>query len=84
MTKLRLSAVLLIMAAACGLVGSVAVSSCSDNKIATNEKPKYLWMCGEANFDRFSNKDTITYYLEKARETGFNNVAYRRKGAVQE
>jgi uncharacterized lipoprotein YddW (UPF0748 family) len=74
MTKLRLSAVLLIMAAACGLVGSVAVSSCSDNKIATNEKPKYLWMCGEANFDRFSDKDTITYYLEKARETGFNNV----------
>ncbi|MDE5555829.1 MAG: family 10 glycosylhydrolase, partial [Muribaculaceae bacterium] len=31
-------------------------------------------MCGEANFDRFSNQDTITYYLEKAKETGFNNI----------
>lgn len=48
--------------------------SCSGTKTGDEEKPKYLWMCGEANFDRFAEKDSITYYLEKAKETGFNNV----------
>lgn len=47
-------------------------SSCNNDK--ASEKPKYLWMAGDANFDRFASKDSITYYLEKARETGFNNI----------
>ncbi len=38
------------------------------------EKPKYLWMCGEANLTRFATRDSITFYLEKAKEAGFNIV----------
>lgn len=53
---------------------SAVVSSCTASQAEPTEKPKYLWMCGEANFKRFSDRDTITYYLEKAKETGFNNI----------
>ena len=38
------------------------------------EKPKYLWFDAEANFERFSSKDSISYYLEKAKDVGFNQV----------
>lgn len=38
------------------------------------EKPKYLWFDSEANFKRFSNKDSICYYLDKAKDTGFNTI----------
>lgn len=55
---------------ACGSI----VSSCGKSEETVNEKPKYLWMCAEANFERFSNRDTITHYLELAKETGFNNI----------
>ena len=56
------------------VVAGVVFGACSGKKQLNEEKPKYLWMCGEANFDRFSDRDTITYYLEKAKETGFNNI----------
>ena len=42
------------------------------NKI--EDKPKYLWFDAEANFKRFSNKDSIKFYLRKAKEVGFNSV----------
>lgn len=29
------------------------------------EKPKYIWLDAEANYKRFSNQDTIRYYLDK-------------------
>lgn len=38
------------------------------------EKPKYLWFDAEANFKRFAYKDSISYYLEKAKTVGFNQV----------
>lgn len=38
------------------------------------EKPKYLWFDAEANFERFAFKDSISYYLDKAKETGFTDV----------
>ncbi len=37
-------------------------------------KPKYLWYDAEANFERFSDKDTIRHYLDKTRETGFSHI----------
>lgn len=64
----------LILAAVGVALAAGWFTACSGEKKAETEKPKYLWMCGEANFDRFASKDTITYYLEKAKETGFNNV----------
>ncbi|CAL1517686.1 alpha amylase family protein [Chitinophaga sp. MM2321] len=38
------------------------------------EKPKYLWFDAEANFERFSNRDSIRYYLDKTKEAGFNQI----------
>lgn len=65
---------MILAGVAMSALAAAAFTACSGSKEDTTEKPKYLWMCGEANFDRFSDKDTITYYLEKARETGFNNI----------
>ncbi|MCX8056397.1 MAG: family 10 glycosylhydrolase [Ignavibacteria bacterium] len=39
-----------------------------------NQKPKLLWFDATANFQRLSYKDSITYYLEKAKELGFTDV----------
>lgn len=37
-------------------------------------KPKLLWFDATANFERLSYKDSITYYLSKAKELGFTDV----------
>jgi len=39
-----------------------------------DEKPKYLWFDAEANFALFSNRDSIRYYLDKTKRTGFNQI----------
>lgn len=44
------------------------------------EKPKYIWMCIDGNFQRFSQKDSICFYLDKAKETGFNHVVVDVRG----
>lgn len=51
------------------------MGSCfSERKTETGEKPKLLWLDAEANFERFSSKDSICYYLDLARNSGFNGV----------
>ena len=40
----------------------------------TPEKEKMLWFDAEANFERFSKKENITYYLDLAKSTGFNKI----------
>lgn len=37
-------------------------------------------MCIDANFERFSQKDSISFYLDKAKETGFNHIVVDVKG----
>ena len=74
LSKFRKQSGLLILAAAAAIVTGAVISACSGAKAQNEEKPKYIWMAGDANFDRFSTKDSITYYLEKAKETGFNNI----------
>lgn len=44
------------------------------------EKPKYLWVAIDANFERLSTKDSICFYLDKMKETGFNGVVVDVKG----
>lgn len=45
-----------------------------------HDKSKYfvhrniLWFDATANFDRFCNKDSITFYLEKSKEAGITDV----------
>ncbi|WP_343701357.1 family 10 glycosylhydrolase [Chitinophaga sp.] len=41
---------------------------------AQPEMPKYMWFDAEANFSRFSSKDSIAYYLDKTKAAGFNQV----------
>ena len=41
----------------------------------TPEKEKMLWFDAEANFERFSKKENITYYLDLAKSTGFNKIS---------
>jgi uncharacterized lipoprotein YddW (UPF0748 family) len=41
---------------------------------SSKEKPKILWFDSEANFKRFSSKDSICYYLDKAKGAGFNEI----------
>lgn len=58
--------------------------ACSPNHRLGNEtgsakeekvvKPKYLWFDAEANFERFSNKDSIIYYVKKAKDVGFTDI----------
>lgn len=59
------------------LTAIVSLPSCTGSNV---EKPKYLWMCIDANFERFSHKDSICYYLDKAKETGFNQVVVDVRG----
>ncbi len=66
-------------AAAVLLFSIFSLNSCTGQKVKI-EKPKYLWMCTEANFERFSSKDSIMFYLDKAKETGFNHIVVDVKG----
>ena len=59
------------------MMAAFTAVSCSEKN---TEKPKYLWMCIDANFERFSHKDSICYYLDKAKETGFNQVVVDVRG----
>ncbi len=52
-----------------------AFSSCTPRAAApANEKPKYLWFDAEANFQRFASQDSIRYYLDLTKKTGFNHI----------
>ncbi|MDR1681287.1 MAG: family 10 glycosylhydrolase [Prevotellaceae bacterium] len=37
-------------------------------------KSVQLWIDAHANFSRFNNREAITYYMEKIKETGFNEL----------
>lgn len=37
-------------------------------------KPRYLWFDASANYERFASRDSIRYYLEKTKATGFTDV----------
>ena len=53
----------------------LSLVSCVDAE-TTFEKKKtaVMWIDGEANFKRFSNPDSIDYYLKKCRNLGFTDI----------
>lgn len=55
---------------------SLILMSCNDNK--QDQKgdiaPKLMWIDATANIQRFNNKDTIDYYIEKLGLIGFTDV----------
>lgn len=61
-------------------LASVILTGAVSCSVKDQEKPKYLWMAIDANFERFSSKDSICFYLDKARETGFNHIVVDVRG----
>ncbi len=50
-------------------------SFCSSSKEKINDvKPALMWFDAEANFQRFSNPDSIDYYLTKIKSLGFTHA----------
>jgi len=45
-----------------------------EDTVAVEEKPRYLWIDASANFERFTSRDSIDHYLEKAKQTGFTSI----------
>ncbi|MCS2517758.1 hypothetical protein NXW37_29700 [Bacteroides thetaiotaomicron] len=44
------------------------------NSQVENGKPALMWFDAEANFERFSNPDSIDYYLTKIKSLGFTHA----------
>ena len=42
--------------------------------VSTTDKPALMWFDAEANFERFSNRDSIDYYLAKIKDLGFTHA----------
>ena len=65
----------LILAALCLTSGLLA--SCGQKQPthkAVNAKPALMWFDAEANFARFSHKDSIDFYLKKIKSLGFTHA----------
>ena len=58
------------------LLSIILFSACTLNakKPAEKVKPKLMWFDAEANFKRFSNPDSIDFYLEKIKNIGFTDA----------
>lgn len=49
--------------------------SCTGSSNELDEvAPKLMWIDATANIERFNNKDTIDYYLEKVKDLGFTDI----------
>lgn len=59
-----------------GILLAVILAACQTKKTESMgaDKPKILWFDSEANFKRFSTQDSISFYLDRAKETGFNQI----------
>lgn len=53
--------------------GLYSCTGSSNNELA-EVAPKLMWIDATANIERFNNKDTIDYYLEKVKELGFTDI----------
>lgn len=58
----------------CIILILLSLSCAKEKKNNMEEKPKILWLDAKANFQRFSSQDSIRYYLDLAKKTGFNEV----------
>lgn len=58
------------------LLIAAGLYSCSggSNSETADVAPKLIWIDATANIERFNNKDTIDYYLEKVKELGFTDI----------
>ena len=47
----------------------------------SKQKTITAWICSDANFKRFASKDSVDFYLDKIKATGFNRICVDVKGA---
>lgn len=59
----------------------IACSS-QGNKEVVNEKKKLMWLDLSANWARFSNPDSVVYYVQKCKDAGFNYLVLDVKGTA--
>ncbi|MCI1779921.1 MAG: family 10 glycosylhydrolase [Bacteroidales bacterium] len=69
MRKLYLSA-----AAVLFFIAAVSSAACSSGAPEKTSKPVMMWIDAEANFNRFSNKDSVEFYMRKLKNKGFTHV----------
>ncbi|HMR19697.1 MAG TPA: hypothetical protein PKA53_10395, partial [Sphingobacterium sp.] len=61
-------------------VGILVLQSCSPSKKAEVGKDNYfvdrniLWFDATANFDRFCDRDSIVFYLQKSKDVGVTDI----------
>lgn len=58
-------------------IALISISACNSKNNPANSnagKPALMWFDAEANFERFSNPDSIDYYLEKIKSLGFTHA----------
>ncbi|MHA7112357.1 alpha amylase family protein [Sunxiuqinia elliptica] len=58
----------------CAVAVFSACSPKAETKKAKVNKPALLWFDAEANFERFSDPDSIDFYLEKIKNIGFTDA----------
>ncbi len=63
------------------MVFSVAGLSACNRKTSSEKKTITAWICSDANFARFATRDSVDWYLDKIKQTGFNQVCVDVKGA---
>ena len=64
----------LIITLSCLIISCSTNNTKSDKEKEKIDKPVQMWIDAHANFTRFSSKANITHYLEKLKETGFNEI----------
>lgn len=69
----------------CVVVAMLAtLSSCAPKEVAVAEKPIYMWVDCEANFERMSSLDSIAYYTEKMHAIGITDIVVDVKSIMGE
>lgn len=59
------------------LMAAALATGCATNKPTTNNN--FIWIDCHANFARTSSPDSIQFYLQKIKDTGFDNVVVDMK-----
>lgn len=64
----------LLLSVFIAMVGFSCTSTDNEKKQDQDEATKLMWLDATANIQRFNNKDTIDFYLDKLKELGFTDV----------
>ncbi|WP_439183384.1 alpha amylase family protein [Carboxylicivirga taeanensis] len=56
------------------LIFAIVLAACNSVPQKKKGKEKLMWFDATANFERFSNKDSIDFYLEKIADLGFTHA----------